>query len=115
MPQLFIDRISPALQVNRSLPASNPFRVPLLPSGGDILDVSRYRTLHIRIAPSSVQTVDLIMGKISGNTLASHLQFRPDDQIHRVPLAGPEILLSLLKPPGATGTEKIQLWVYLTD
>jgi hypothetical protein len=115
MPQLFIDRVSPALQVNWALPTSNPFRVPLLPNGGDILDVSQFRKVHVLFGQTGVQSADLLIGKISGSTLAMRETVQPSSKIQTFVLNGPEMMLALLKPPGATGTERIQLWLFLTD
>ncbi|HKF42360.1 MAG TPA: hypothetical protein VKG01_04615 [Thermoanaerobaculia bacterium] len=91
---------------------SGEAQVQLDPQTGSIVDVTTYRTISVRTGPSSASTGELVIGKISGTTLAALSTWPLDKQIHTFDVVGPQMVL-LLKGGPPNSSENVQLWVYL--
>ncbi len=86
--------------------------VPLDPSHD--LPTGAFRRVHLRIGSTQASKYSLYFGKISNTTLAEPKGGKIDGRIHSYDIDGPEISLLLTGGP-KHGTEKVKLWVYLTD
>ncbi|HKA35777.1 MAG TPA: hypothetical protein VKH43_03105 [Thermoanaerobaculia bacterium] len=87
-------------------------QVQLDPQTGAFVDVTGYRSISIRTGPTSASLAELVIGKISGTTLAGLSAWTPDSQIHTFDVVGPQMAL-VLKGGQPNSTENLQLWVYL--
>lgn len=77
-----------------------------------VIDVTGFRTISIRIGTTKATSFDVIIGKVSGSTLAQAFSFPMDQKIHTVDVVGPQMTL-WFKGGVANTQEKVQMWVYL--
>ncbi len=84
-----------------------------------IIDISAYQQINLEIIqfPGNVPnlTVDVMIGKISGSTLAqviSAFALSTSAVIHTFNVVGPELSVTLVGGPANT-TVNIQAWVFL--
>ncbi|HLY88791.1 MAG TPA: hypothetical protein VKQ27_07380 [Acetobacteraceae bacterium] len=109
----FIDHVSPALPVDWAAGVGT-FDVPLAANGATVLNVTSYRQISLLVGTTKATRAALFMGKISGSTLSSRIEFNLDGTIHTFPVVGPEISLELYANR-SDPIEKVQLWLYLTS
>jgi hypothetical protein len=83
------------------------------PGGSNALSADGYSRVSVEVrGTAKTSSFDLIMGKISGSTLADRVASpAADGKIHTYEVIGPEIALLLKGTPNAT--DRVQLWVYL--
>jgi hypothetical protein len=77
-----------------------------------IVDVTEFRQVSVRIGTPMATSWSLVMGKISGVTLAVEHMRSVDNAIHTFDVVGPEIALWLKGGPPRS-RDKVELWVYL--
>lgn len=88
------------------------FRVPLPPAG--ILPMGNCRHLYLEIGSGKGKGYEVLMGKISGATLAVYaLKSNARDVIQSLEVKGPEVAVVLMGTPRLR--ETVQMWFYLTD
>jgi hypothetical protein len=88
------------------------------PTGGTggILDIRKFRKVHICVGSTKAASFQVFMGKISGPTLSEiRLVVQPPDhKVHTLEVVGPEMTLWFMG--GTPNTqEQVQLWVYLSS
>jgi hypothetical protein len=88
--------------------------VPLDPQTSNIISTTGYRKVNIRIGTTSATSIMVNMGKISGPTLSQMFTQTMSQKIHTYDVVGPEMVLWLTGGP-PNKTEKVQLWVYLSQ
>jgi hypothetical protein len=83
-------------------------------SGSNIVSVNGYTKVCVEVLGTSItKSFDLLMGKISGATLADRVAYNQaaDAHIHSYPVSGPEVGLVLKGTPNTN--DKVKLWMYL--
>jgi len=83
------------------------------------LNVESFNTINFMVnqlpAKDVKMTVSCVIGKISGQTIAQVVSSYPlvnEDQIHTVPVIGPEFSITLTGAPPKTAVP-IEAWVFL--
>ena len=89
-------------------------RVQLDPAVGAIINVAGYRKVSVLIGSTQATSSEILIGKISNATLAQRFNVPLDQQIHTFDIVGPELVLWLVGGPPGT-SEKVQLWVFLSE
>lgn len=87
-------------------------QIPLEPATGNVVDLTGYRRVSIRVGTNRARTCAAHMGKITGTTLAQELAVPLDGRIHSFEVAGPQLTL-WLRGGAASTQENVQVWVYL--
>jgi hypothetical protein len=93
--------------------AGGSARVPLDPATANVVNVTGFRKIYVRIGTSAATSSRLAIGKISGSTLSVSFSRPIDSNIQSYDVTGPQMTLTLFGPPNTTTT--VQLWVYLTS
>jgi len=101
--------------INYSQSGEAPLQQLNVPTGG-VLDVRRFRKVHICVGSTKATSIQVGMGKLSNATLAQIrlLVQPPDSKIHTLEVVGPEMNL-WLKGGTPNTQEQVQLWVYLSS
>jgi hypothetical protein len=82
--------------------------------GSNIFSVDGYTKVCVEVLGTPItKSFDLMMGKISGATLADRVANNQaaDAHIHTYQVSGPEVGIVLKGTPNTT--DKVQLWMYL--
>ena len=95
-----------------SYTASGFGRVVLDPQTDGVIDITGFRTISVLIGPTKATSFAVLIGKISGATLADSANQPVDQKIHTFNVTGPQMVLNLNGGP-PNSHEKVQLWVYL--
>lgn len=83
-------------------------------AGSSIVSVDGYTKVCVEVLGTAItKSFDLMMGKISGATLADRVANNQaaDAHIHSYQVLGPEVAMVLKGTPKTT--DKVQLWMYL--
>ncbi len=91
--------------------AGGTCRIQLDSKTGSIVDITGFRQVSVCISSQKSVSRSLMMGTISGTTLAQTYALPLDSKIHTFNVVGPEMSLYMNGP--ANTTEQIQLWIYL--
>ncbi len=83
--------------------------VKLAPPYG-VVSVTKFRKAHVQIGSTSATKFRLFFGHPK---LMSAIQRNVDSKIHSFEITGPKMALTLHGPKNKT--EKVELWVYVTD
>jgi hypothetical protein len=86
-------------------------QVNLDPQTGGVIDLTGFRTFSVKIDTTKATSFAVVIGKVSGATLADSLSQPVDNKIHTYNVTGPQMVLNFTGPPNTH--EKVKLWVYL--
>ena len=107
----FINFVDTPVSVTFS--ASGQAMVPLDPSTGNVISLTGFRRVHVRVGSTTATQMMVNMGKISGSTL-SQMFTRPIAQTQSFDVIGPQMVLWLTGGTPNT-TARVQLWVYISS